>query len=60
MTDRDVTESVVEQAALAWLENLGRSVKRSAVIELEAPPPKFVSGQLQTKNAEEFIQEAAT
>lgn len=26
MTERGVTESVVEQTALAWLENLGRSV----------------------------------
>lgn len=60
MTDRGVTEFLVERAALTWLENLEWSVNRSAVIELEAPPPKFVSGQLQKKNAEEFIQEAAT
>ena len=60
MIDRGVTEFLVERAAVAWLENLEWSVKRSEVIELEAPRPKFVSAQLQTKNAEEFIQEAAT
>ncbi|MGH8626053.1 MAG: type I restriction endonuclease subunit R, partial [Gammaproteobacteria bacterium] len=32
MTDRGVTESVVEQAALAWLESAGWSVKNGAEI----------------------------
>lgn len=60
MTDRGGTEFLVERVALAWLENLEWSVKRSPVIELEAPPPKFVFSQLQTQNVEESIQEAAT
>ena len=32
MTERGVTESVVEQAALAWLESLGWRVLRDAEI----------------------------
>ena len=32
MTDRGVTESVVEQAALAWLESAGWSVLNGADI----------------------------
>jgi hypothetical protein len=58
MTDRGVIESVVEQAALVWLEHLGWFVNSGAVIDLKAQPPTFVSGELRLKNAEKFVQEA--
>ena len=32
MTERGVTESIVEQAALAWLESLGWSVRHGLEI----------------------------
>lgn len=56
MTDRGVTESVVEQAALVWLENLGWFVNSSAVIDLEAQPPKLVSGELRLKDTERIVE----
>ena len=37
MTDRGVTESVIEQAALAWLESLGYSVKHGPEIAPSEP-----------------------
>ncbi len=37
MTDRGVTESVVEQAALAWLESLGWEVRNGAEIAPGGP-----------------------
>ena len=63
------TESVVEQAALAWLETVGWWVRSGAVIapgELyghvvlaqrlrDALLPKPLSGELRVKDAERFI-----
>ena len=38
MTERGITESVVEQAALAWLENLGWSVRHGIEIAPSGVP----------------------
>lgn len=40
MTERGVTESVVEQAALAWLESIGWSVRNGAEIAPGEPVAK--------------------
>ncbi len=41
MTARGVTESVVEQAALAWLESIGWAVRNGAEI---APGRRWIHG----------------
>lgn len=53
------TESVVEHAALAWLESLGWSVKaksRTLSALRNALLPKLISGELRVKNAEWIVR----
>ena len=57
-----LTESVVEDAALAWLESLGWQVLYGPDIAPETPfterdtlLPKLISGELRVKDTERFI-----
>jgi type I restriction enzyme S subunit len=53
------TESVVEQAALAWLESLGWSMKvksRTLAALRDTLLPKLISGELWVKNAERIVR----
>lgn len=59
------TESTVEQAALAWLESVGWSVRRGAEIAPGEPAAKrgdygqvVFSDELRAKDAEQFIGRA--
>lgn len=46
------TESVVEQAALAWLENAGWQVVHGPDIAPDTLLPRLISDQLKVKDAE--------
>jgi type I restriction enzyme S subunit len=51
------TESVVEKAALAWMESLGRAAKvesRTLAALRDTLLPKLISGALRVKDAERF------
>jgi len=56
MNTRDFTESVVEDAALAWIEALGYpgahgpEIARGEPAEREALLPKLISGELPVKD----------
>ena len=58
MTDRGVTESVVEQAALAWLESLGWAIRYHPAIDFETLPPKLVSGELRVADPKTLTEAA--
>ena len=56
------TESVVEQAALAWLESVGWQIRNGAEItpgepatERDSLRPELISGELSVKDAENSI-----
>ena len=51
------TESVVEDAALAWLEALGYAIKHSLEIAAlcDARAPELISGELRVKDAERIV-----
>ncbi len=50
MTHRAFTESVVEEAALAWLEALGYAVLHG---------PEIAPGEIRVKDAGRFVERAA-
>lgn len=56
------TESIVEGAALAWLESLGWAAKvesRTLAALRDALLPKLISRELRIKNAERLLKEKA-
>ena len=70
MSSGAFTESVVEQAALAWLESIGWVVRNGAEVAPGEPYgqvvlaqrlrdtqlPKLISGELRVQDAEHFIE----
>jgi type I restriction enzyme S subunit len=57
----NLTESIVEDAVLAWLESLGWAVKvesRTLAALRNTLLPKLISGELRVNDAEPYIVEA--
>ena len=55
------TESTVEDAALAWLESLGWTVRHGPDIALslrDTLAPKLISGERRVKDSEHFAEAA--
>lgn len=50
-----LTESTVEDATLAWLEELGYAILHGPEIEPEGPR-QIISGALRVKSTERFVR----